>query len=286
MARASAPRGALLAAFLAFAATLGALGPGTASLQAQEGGRPGGSQEGEADEGSLRGLGVSPERDSERLVRGVRRLLQIRRQMGSGGRGDVARYRDAVEEYARFLKRDTVALVREAILRAEAAYARIDRAWVDGAVARLEAGTLGDVLGPRDGARLAEASALADEIAKNLAEVQRLLGEGERREIELDRTFRNLLRLGEEAKRTRGELEPLGPPPAVLLLIEEIHTTFETEVRPLRAREEGLRTIRTRFGEHAGRPGRLALVREMRVTVGKIRALERAAAEAEGGRRR
>ena len=55
------------------------------------------------------------------------------------------------------------------------------------------------------------------------------------------------VRLGEEARGTRSEIEAIGAPPAVLLLLEEIHATFEAEVRPLRQREEGLRSVRDRF---------------------------------------
>jgi hypothetical protein len=255
---------------------------GAPAPRAQERGAAGAADESE--DAGLRRLGLRPGRDADRLIRGVRRVLQIRRQMGIGGRGEVFRYRDAVEEYARFLKRDTVGLARQSIEAAAAAYARLDRSWVDEMAARIERGSVLSEIPPRDAAKLAESAAIADEIAGHLGEVLRLAGEGERREIELNRTFRNLLLLGEEARRTHAEIEPLGPPPAVSAFFEEIHTTFETEVRPLRAREEGLRALRGRLADRIERPERIANVREMRAAVGKIRAIQRVLEERRGAR--
>lgn len=267
----------------AFVVLLLASGAGSSMPAAQERGSD--REERDGEEASLRRLGVSPGRDGERLIRGVRRLIQIRKQMGIGGRGEVLRYRDAVESYARFLKRDTVALARQSVEAASAAYARLDRSWVDDVAMRLDGGDLVEIAS-RDAAKLAESVAIADEIAGHLGEVLRLAGEGERREVELDRTFRNLLRLGEEARRTRAEIEPLGPPPAVLVFLEEIHSTFESEVRPLREREEGLRSLRVRLGDRIEKPDRVAGVREMRAAVGRIRAIQRAFADRERPRDR
>jgi len=270
----------LLAAFLACAPD--GLGAAAAFAQPPPAERPDDSSE----DAGLRRLGVSPERDPERLIRAVRRLLRIRRQMGVGGRGDVARYRDAVEDFARFLKRDNVGLVREAVQRADVAYSRLDRVWLDGLAARVARGAdIVDVLSAEPG-KLAETIAIGEEIARSLAEIQRLIGEGEHREIELDRTFRNLIRLGEEARTTRTEIEALAPPPAVLLLVEEIHATFEAEVRPLRQRADGLRGLRERFGRGADRPERLERLRAMRAAVAEIRAVQRALGDARPGGRR
>ncbi len=232
-----------------------------------------------SEDDAIRQLGLDPVRGPERLLLGVRRLIRIRHQMGVGGRGDVGRYRDAVEAYAHFLKRDNLALVRDAIRRAELAYERLDRAWVDEVAARLRTETSVIELLSGDLGKLAESVAIAQEIVRDLEEVQRLVGEGEQREGELDRSFRNLVRLGEEARRVHAEIERLSPPPGVLLLLEQVRATYDSEVRPLREREEGLRTLRSRFAGRGDRPDHRLLLLEMRAAVRKIFAIQRAVQE-------
>jgi hypothetical protein len=248
---------------------------------ARESGQGGEEPKGEpkTEDEAVRRLGVDPVHGPERLVLGTRRLIRIRAQMGVGGRGDVGRYRDAVEAYARFLKRDNLALVRDAIQRAELAYERLDRAWIDEVAARLRTDASVTELIAGDLAKLAESVAIAKEITRNLEEVQRLVGEGEQREGDLDRSYRNLVRLGEEARRVHGEIERLSPPPGVLLLQEQIRATYDSEVRPLREREEGLRALRTRFAGRGDRPDHRVLLLEMRAAVRKVFAIQRAVQE-------
>ncbi len=229
-------------------------------------------------------LGVSRDAASERLIRGVRVLLRIRRQAASGGQGEMGRYRDAVDGYAQFLKRDNLALAREALRRARVSYERIDRVWLNLMAARLDnRGNAGE-LSPRDAAKLAETIALTREIATGLAQINDLAGERRRFESEMDRSFRNLVRLREEARRIRDEIAPLSPPAAVLLLFEEIEAAYATELRPLRVREEGLRNLHGRLEDRFIEGGRGAHLQEIRSALGMVRALERAFAS--GGSRR
>ncbi|MFN0150938.1 MAG: hypothetical protein ACKVU1_09565 [bacterium] len=221
-------------------------------------------------------LGVAHDGASERLVRGVRVLLRIRRQAASGGQGEIGRYRDAVDGYAQFLKRDNLALAREALRRARVSYERIDRVWLNRMAARLDNQADAGDLSPRDAAKLAETIALTKEIAAGLAQINDLAGERRRFESEMDRSFRNLVRLREEARRIRDEIAPLSPPAAVLLLFEEIEAAYATELRPLRVREEGLRSLHGRLEDRFIEGGRGADLQEIRSALGKVRALERA----------
>jgi hypothetical protein len=221
-------------------------------------------------------LGVSRGPGSERLVRGVRGLLRVRRQLAVTGNGELRRYRDAVEAYAQFLKRDNLAVAGEALRQARAAYERLDRDWIERMAARVDVQTGLADLSPRDAVALAEARAIAKEIAAALAQLNDLATERRRLEMELDRSFRNLIRLHEEARRIREELAPLSPPPAVIFLYEEIETLYATEVPPLRAREEGLRSLIGRLEDRLAESGRGARLQAIRAALGKIRAIERA----------
>jgi hypothetical protein len=237
------------------------------------------------DEETLERLGVDPRRHPDRLIAGVKRLIRIRQQMGVAGRGDVGRYRDAVEGYARFLKRDNLSLVRDTIRRAEGSYQRLDLAWIDAVTARLRTDSSILEVVSADPGKLTESVTIARTIAGDLEEVQRLVGEGEQREAELDRSFRNLVRLGEEARRVHQEIQGLSPPPGVLLMSESIRSMFDAEVRPIREREESLRTLRVRLSERGDRSVRRELIAEMRAAVRKIFAIQRAVQEERDGRR-
>lgn len=239
---------------------------------------PSRGQDAAADSGDeeLERLGVPNDRASEKLIRGARALLRIRRQAATGGQGEMGRYRDAVDGYAQFLKRDNLALARDALRRARLAFERIDRVWLARMAARLDSrGDLG-ALPPRDAAKLAETLAIANEIAGGLSTINDLAGERRRHESEMDRSFRNLVRLREEARRLRDEIAPLSPPLAVLALYEEIDAAFATELRPLRVREEGLRSLHGRLEDRFVESGGGPHLREIRGILGKIRALERA----------
>jgi len=238
----------------------------------------------EENDADLTRLGISRDAASEKLVRGVRVLLRIRRQAASGSQGEMGRYRDAVDGYAQFLKRDNLALAREALRHARAAYERIDRVWLNRMAAQLDNRGGAGELGPRDAAKLAETLAIAKEIASGLAAINDLAGERRRYESEMDRSFRNLVRMREEARRIRDEIASLSPPAAVLLLFEEIDAAYATELRPLRIREEGLRGLHGRLEDRFIESGGGAHLREIRSVVGKIRALERAFAAGGSGR--
>jgi hypothetical protein len=221
-------------------------------------------------------LGVSHGVGSEKLVRGVRGLLRVRRQLSVTGSGELSRYRNAVDSYAQFLKRDNLSIAREALHRARAAYERLDRDWIERMAARVDVQAGLAELSPSDAATLAEARAVAKEIAAALAQLNDLAAERRRLEMELDRSSRNLIRLHEEARRIREELVPLSPPPAVLFLYEEIETLYATEVPPLRTREEGLRSLIGRLEDRLAESGRGARLQAIRAALGKIRAIERA----------
>jgi hypothetical protein len=247
------------------------LAPVLGRAHAQEAG--GGADHSDSD---LTRLGVSRGAGSERLVRGVRGLLRVRRQLAVTGSGELRRYRDAVDAYAQFLKRDNLAVAGEALRQARAAYERLDRDWIERMAARVDVQTGLAELSPSDAAALAEARAIAKEIAAALAQLNDLATERRRLEMELDRSYRNLIRLHEEARRIREELIPLSPPPAVIFLYEEIETLYATEVPPLRTREEGLRSLIGRLEDRLAERGRGARLQAIRAALGKIRAIERA----------
>ena len=246
------------------------LAPVLGSAHAQE---AGGADHSDSD---LTRLGVSRGAGSERLVRGVRGLLRVRRQLAVTGSGELRRYRDAVDAYAQFLKRDNLAVAGEALRQARAAYERLDRDWIERMAARVNVQTGLAELSLSDAAALAEARAIAKEIAAALAQLNDLATERRRLEMELDRSYRNLIRLHEEARRIREELIPLSPPPAVIFLYEEIETLYATEVPPLRIREEGLRSLIGRLEDRLAERGRGARLQAIRAALGKIRAIERA----------
>jgi hypothetical protein len=223
----------------------------------------------------LDALGVADGRASERLVRAVKALVRVRRQVGSTTQGELSHYRETIDQYAAFMKRDNLAEARERFGRAREAFDRLDRRWIDDLAARLRLLENRPQLSAEERAKLEENLRVSDEIATHLAALHGLGGERRRLELELDRTFRSLVRLGDDVRRIREEVAPLDPPPRVLSLCHELEASLGAEVRSLRSREEGLRSLYGRFEHRFADRGLEAQLKVMRATVGKVRAIHR-----------
>jgi len=213
---------------------------------------------------------LSP-RERERLLLAARKLIRIHGAVGDPGGGEVRAYLDAVEELARFLKRETIETRRRLLQEAWLLFRTVDRRWIDNA---FRASVLNDAA-PAEGtaARLADQTALLRRIGEILKEEASIPARQRVLENGAARRYRNLLRLASEGRNAFESIDHPGAQAALLPYAEEIGRRIAEDVRPAHDRQIDLLALHHRLQSGKGEARRKELLREFRTAASKVRAI-------------
>ncbi|MBN1825880.1 MAG: hypothetical protein JW958_06400 [Candidatus Eisenbacteria bacterium] len=223
---------------------------------------------------------LSPE-ERERIVLAARKLIRIHGTVGDPSRGEVRSYLDAVEELARFLKRETIETRRRLLQEARALFEMVDRRWIDNAfqASRNDNAPMPQAASPK----LADQTILLRRIGELLKEEQAIPARQKALEAGADRRYRNLLRLTEEGRSVFESIDHPGARVALLPFADDLSRQFEQEVRPAHERQLDLLMLYRKVLQSDGADRRDVFLREYRTYASKVRVLAQRIAATNSG---
>jgi hypothetical protein len=214
------------------------------------------------------------EREKDRIVDAIRKLIRIHRAAGDPSGGEVEAYQEAVETLARFLKRETVEERGRLIQEALHAMREVDKAWISRAFERAQQGNLADT--PETLAKLEEQIAALRRVGDLLKEEQEIVVRQKALAASAERRYREILRLNQEGHRL---FESIGRPAiqaAIEWMVQDLDHALEESVRPAHDRQVRLLSLHQRVtAAQLGHTPVPTVVKEYREYASKLRAIAR-----------
>ncbi len=212
-------------------------------------------------------------REKERIRAAAIKLLRIRNTIGDPGRGECSNYLKVVDELARFLKRGTVEEMRRLSHEAETTFKLVDREWINRtfiAVRDRDLPVTATGLGKLEDQKFA-----LRQVGNLVKQAQAIPAKQKKLESVIDRGYRNLIRLQEEAHHT---FESIDYPPAQAVLepvVHEIDQVLLTQVRPAHDRQDRLLGVHRRVLRKLGNGKGERIVRLFREYTSKVAVIQR-----------
>ncbi len=222
-----------------------------------------------------------PAAERKRIRAALARLVRIRSTVGDPSKGEAARYVDAVDGLARFLKRGSVEEVRRLSAEAENALRMVDRKWIDRTFQAVRE-TDGPNAPAVDAGKFEEQKGALRRVGNLIRRAQDLPARQKRLETEAERSYRNLVRLKEEAHRTIESIGVAAVKAQVAWMVVEIDRTVDGEVRPIHDRQVRLVALHRRILGRSGAGKAEKVVRLFREYSSKLKVIARATGDRGG----